>query len=83
MKKLLIIIILISTSIVSGQVKKDSLDVIYKKYFELLKTKEKLDTVVLKVNNFEELMKSNNQIIKKLSDAELFGLKNQLEQRRK
>ena len=83
MKKLLTIITIISASIVSAQNNKDSLNVIYKNYFELLKTKDKLDTVVLKVNNFEELMKSNNQIIKKLSDAELFGLKNQLEQRRK
>ncbi|OAD46226.1 hypothetical protein [Polaribacter atrinae] len=83
MKKLLTIIILISTSIVSGQNNKDSLNVIYKNYFELLKTKEKLDTIVLKVNNFEELMKSNNKIIKEFSDAELFSLKKQLEQRRK
>ncbi|MCL7762725.1 hypothetical protein MPF19_04800 [Polaribacter sp. Z014] len=83
MKKLLIIIFIISTSIVTGQTKRDSLNVLYKNYFELLKTKEKLDTIVFKVKNFEELMRSNNQIIQKFSDAELFGLKNQLEQRRK
>ncbi|QVY66205.1 hypothetical protein [Polaribacter sp. Q13] len=83
MKKLLIIIVIISTSIVTGQTKRDSLNVLYKNYFELLKTKEKLDTIVFKVKNFEELMRSNNQIIQKFSDAELFGLKNQLEQRRK
>ncbi|MEX6627513.1 hypothetical protein [Tenacibaculum salmonis] len=83
MKKLLIIIIVISTSIVNGQTLKDSVNIIYKNYFELLKTKEKLDTITLKVENFEELLESNNKKIKRITDADLFGLKKQLEQRRK
>ncbi|WBX77433.1 hypothetical protein PG911_03985 [Tenacibaculum ovolyticum] len=83
MKKLITIIIVISTTITNGQTLKDSVNVIYKNYFDLLKTKQKLDTIAYKINNFEELMVSNNKIIKELSDAELFSLKKQLEQRTK
>ncbi|WP_422090486.1 hypothetical protein [Tenacibaculum ovolyticum] len=83
MKKLITIIIVISTTITNGQTLKDSVNVIYKNYFDLLKTKQKLDTIAYKINNFEELMTSNNKIIKELSDAELFSLKKQLEQRTK
>lgn len=67
----------------NGQTFKDSINVIYKNYFDLLNTKEKLDTIVLKVENFQELMESNNKKIKSLTDAELFSLKKQLHQRRK
>jgi len=83
MKKILTIIIIVSSSVVNGQSLKDSVNVIYKNYFDLLKTKEKLDTIALKVENFQELMESNNQKIKNLTEAELFGLKKQLDQRRK
>ncbi|PKH52849.1 hypothetical protein CXF68_20050 [Tenacibaculum sp. Bg11-29] len=83
MKKLITIIIVISTTITNGQTLKDSVNVIYKNYFDLLKTKQKLDTIAYKIDNFEELMVSNNKIIKELSDAELFSLKKQLEQRTK
>ncbi|UMB54942.1 hypothetical protein MKD41_05570 [Lutibacter sp. A64] len=83
MKKILTIIIIVSSSVVNGQSLKDSVNVIYKNYFDLLKTKEKLDTIALKVENFQELMESNNQKIQNLTEAELFGLKKQLDQRRK
>ncbi|UMB60905.1 hypothetical protein MHL31_01590 [Lutibacter sp. A80] len=83
MKKILTIIIIVSSSVVNGQTLKDSVNVIYKNYFDLLKTKEKLDTIALKVENFGELMESNNQKIQNLTEAELFGLKKQLDQRRK
>ncbi len=82
-KTLSIILIVLSSFIAKGQTLKDSVNVIYKNYFDLLKTKEKLDTIVLKVENFEELMESNNQKIKEITDAELFSLKKQLDQRRK
>ncbi|MDB0615359.1 hypothetical protein PG910_03230 [Tenacibaculum dicentrarchi] len=82
-KILLIIIIIISSSSVHSQTLKDSLNIIYKNYFDILKTHKKIDTIVLKVENFEELMESNNRKIKSLTDAELFSLKKQLQQRRK
>ena len=59
-KALTISLLVLSSFIVKGQSLKDSVNVIYKNYFDLLKTKEKLDTVMLKVENFEELMESNN-----------------------
>lgn len=83
MKKAFFIFIIILSSNASGQTLKDSINIIYKNYFNLLNTKEKLDTIVLKVENFEELMESNNRKIKSLTDAELFSLKKQLQQRRK
>jgi len=83
MKKIITLIFLISFSVAKSQTLKDSVNVIYKNYYELLKTKDKFDTLAIKVDNFEELMMSNNKIIRDLSDAELFDLKQQLEQRRK
>ena len=83
MKKAITLTFLISFSIAKSQTLKDSVNVIYKNYYELLKTKDKLDTLSIKVDNFEELMKSNNETIKEISKAELFDLKQQLTQRRK
>ena len=75
--------VILSTLIVNAQTSKDTLKIIYKNYFDLLQTKEKLDTIAIRVENFEDLMKSNNQKIKEIFDAELFDLKTQLEHRKK
>ncbi|MDY0779927.1 hypothetical protein [Tenacibaculum sp. IB213877] len=84
MKKVLFFLVFVLfTVFIQAQSLKDSVNVLYKNYFELLKDAKKLDTIVLKVNNFEELMASNNKKIQDLTDAELFGLQKQLEQRRK
>lgn len=66
-----------------SQTLKDSVNVIYSNYYELLKTKDRLDTLTIKLENFEDLMTSNNKIIKELSKAELFNKEQQLAQRRK
>ncbi len=75
---------------IHAQTLKDSVNVLYKNYFDLLKSKDKLDTVSLEIKNlktdyqsFSDILESNNKEIKKLTDAELFSLKDQLEQRRK
>ncbi|MFD0993362.1 hypothetical protein [Tenacibaculum geojense] len=84
MKKVLLLLLIIGVQVkTQSQTLKDSVNVLYKNYFTLLKDAKKLDTIVLKVDNFEELMASNNKKIQDLTDAELFGLKKQLEQRRK
>ncbi len=84
MKKVLLLLLIIGAQVkTQSQTLKDSVNVLYKNYFTLLKDAKKLDTIVLKVDNFEELMASNNKKIQDLTDAELFGLKKQLEQRRK
>ena len=83
MKHLITLIFFIFSFAGISQTLKDSVKVIYTNYYELLKTKEKLDTLKIKVDNFEELMTSNNKIIKELSKAELFNLEQQLKQRRK
>ncbi|MFC4720923.1 hypothetical protein ACFO5O_01210 [Geojedonia litorea] len=80
---LTILFIAVSIVTVNAQTLKDSVNVLYKNYFDLLKSKEKLDTISFKVETFGELMESNNRQIKALTDAELFSLKKQLEQRRK
>jgi len=82
-KALTLILICLSSFMAKGQTLKDSINVIYKNYFDLLKTTKKIDTIVFKVDNFEELMLSNNREIKKITDAELFSLQKQLEQRNK
>ncbi|RIA09119.1 hypothetical protein OE09_0947 [Flavobacteriaceae bacterium MAR_2010_72] len=82
-KTLTILFITVASITVHAQTLKDSVNVLYKNYFELLRSKEKLDTISFKVETFGELMESNNRQIKALTDAELFSLKKQLEQRRK
>ena len=83
MKTIITLMVILSTLIVNAQTSKDTLKIIYKNYFDLLQTKEKLDTIAIRVENFEDLMKSNNQKIKEIFDAELFDLKTQLEHRKK
>ena len=83
MKTIITLMVILSTLIVNAQTSKDTLKIIYKNYFDLLQTKKKLDTIAIRVENFEDLMKSNNQKIKEIFDAELFDLKTQLEHRKK
>ena len=91
MKKLLFFLMTTFITLgVQSQTLNDSITVLYKNYFELLKTKDKLDTMsvaikVLKTDyqNFTDILESNNKQIKKLTDAELFSLKDQIDQRRK
>src|SRR5690606_6467718 len=68
---------------------KDSIDVLYQKYFELQKKQDSIShlsssIVTLEENysKFNDLLKSNNEAIRKLTNAELFSLQEQLNQRK-
>ncbi len=91
MKKLVFFLITTFWSVgMHSQTLNDSITVLYKNYFELLKTKDKLDTISLEIKKlkteyqgFTDILESNNKQIKKLTDAELFSLKDQIDQKRK
>ena len=68
---------------------KDSLDLLYEKYFELQKKQDSLNRLSTSITTLEEnyskfndLLKSNNEAIRKLTNAELFSLQEQLNQRK-
>lgn len=92
MKKLLCLsIVLLATSTVSyGQENiNDSIKVLYKKYFDLIKVKEKvsdldlqLGAIETKHTDFNELIQSNNERIAKITDKQLFSQKIRVIQRR-
>ena len=92
MKKLHFCLILLLASL-SGksqtESRKDSIDVLYQKYFELQKKQDSIShlsssIVTLEENysKFNDLLKSNNEAIRKLTNAELFSLQEQLNQRK-
>src|SRR5690606_42077831 len=69
---------------------KDSLDLLYERYFELQKRQDSLNTLTTSISTLEEnyskfndLLKSNNESIRKLTNAELFSMQEQLNQRKK
>ena len=91
MKKLTFLILILSVTLakVNAQTLKDSVEVMYKNYFELLKTKEKVDSLsglIIGIENryeeFNTVLESNNEQIKNLTDAELFTLQTRLSTRR-
>ena len=92
MKKLhfCLILLLASLSVKSQtESRKDSIDVLYQKYFELQKKQDSIShlsssIVTLEENysKFNDLLKSNNEAIRKLTNAELFSLQEQLNQRK-
>src|SRR5690606_36960444 len=92
MKKLhfCLILLLASLSVKSQtESRKASIDVLYQKYFELQKKQDSIShlsssIVTLQENysKFNDLLKSNNEAIRKLTNAELFSLQEQLNQRK-
>ena len=76
---------------VQGQTERttDSLDLLYQKYFELQKKQDSLNQLSTSIitleenySKFNDLLKSNNESIRKLTNAELFSLQEQLNQRK-
>ena len=72
-----------------GQSLQDSISKLYLKYNELLKTQDsvrylsgKISYLEKEYSSFNDAVKSNNEVIKKLTDKELFSQKQQLHQRR-
>lgn len=92
MKKTLLIIFLISLPLQGqsqSQSLQDSIGQLYKRYYDLIKTQDSVNHLAGKVktlekdySNFNELVKSNNEVIKQLTDKELFSQQQQLAQRR-
>lgn len=92
MKKFLSILILILASLnlqAQTETPKDSLDLLYKKYFELQKKQDSLGRLSSSITTLEEnyskfnnILISNNEAIRKLTNAELFSLQEQLNQRK-
>lgn len=67
----------------------DSINHLYTRYYEVLKTQDSVTRLAGKLNNlekeydnFNDLVKSNNEVIKQLTDKELFSQQQQLSQRR-
>lgn len=67
----------------------DSINHLYTRYYEVLKTQDSVTRLAGKINNlekeydnFNDLVKSNNEVIKQLTDKELFSQQQQLSQRR-
>ena len=90
MKKTLLIIFLISLPLQShSQSLQDTINQLYKNYYDLIKTQDSVNQLAGKVktlekeySNFNDLVKSNNEVIKQLTDKELFSQQQQLAQRR-
>lgn len=90
MKKTLLIIFLISLPLQShSQSLQDTIGQLYKNYYDLIKTQDSVNQLAGKVktlekeySNFNDLVKSNNEVIKQLTDKELFSQQQQLAQRR-
>lgn len=89
-KKLLILLIIgLPFQGFAQQSLQDSINQLYNRYTELLKTQDSLSELSGKISNlekeyssFNDAVKSNNEVIKKLTDKELFSQKQQLTQRR-
>ncbi|MFD2519206.1 hypothetical protein [Salinimicrobium flavum] len=89
-KKLLILLIIgLPFKGFAQQSLQDSINQLYNRYTELLKTQDSLSELSGKISNlekeyssFNDAVKSNNEVIKKLTDKELFSQKQQLTQRR-
>lgn len=69
--------------------RKDSLELLYQKYFELQKEQDSINRLSASISTLEEnyskfndILKSNNESIRKLTNAELFSLQEQLNQRK-
>jgi len=85
-KVLLVLFIVLSSNFISeAQSLNDSVNVLYINYFELLKTKERvesLDGIIIDLESkyveFNSIIKSNNDKIQKLTKAELFSLQSRV-----
>ncbi len=90
MKKSFFLLFLLALPLQShSQSLQDSVDQLYIRYYEVLKSQDTLTRLAGKINhlekeynNFNELVKSNNEVIKQLTDKELFSQQQQLAQRR-
>ena len=90
MKKVILVLCLLALPLQShSQSLQDSIDQLYTRYYEVLKSQDTISRLAGKIihlekeyDNFNELVKSNNEIIKQLTDKELFSQQQQLAQRR-
>ena len=90
MKKTLFILFLVGLPLQShSQSLQDSIGQLYQRYYDLIKKQDSIDQLAGKVktlereySNFNDLIKSNNEVIKQLTDKELFSQQQQLAQRR-
>ena len=91
MKKFLytLILVLASLNLQAQTEAKDSLDLLYQRYFELQKKQDSLSRLSASISTLEEnyskfnnILISNNEAIRKLTNAELFSLQEQLNQRK-
>lgn len=90
MKKSIFLLCLLALPLQShSQSLQDSISHLYTRYYEIIKSQDsvarlagKISNLEKEYNNFNELVKSNNEIIKQLTDKELFSQQQQLAQRR-
>lgn len=90
MKKSFFLLCLLTLPLqIHSQSLQDSINHLYSRYYEIIKSQDSVARLAGKINNlekeyynFNDLVKSNNEIIKKLTDKELFSQQQQLEQRR-
>lgn len=92
MKRTLIVLLILCSAAhgVQAQGMKDSVEVLYRNYFELMETQQQVDSVRLvlidlqkQYRDFNSLISSNNAEIRKLTEKELFSLQVRLNSRRK